>query len=201
MVNQSPTRVDRQISWIKNHKVLSVFVVVGFILIGLGTLTDALKNLFGLFASPPFDHRTGKVTIQGEGPSIEEHTREFIQSEGFAKALEEIKQQVAQFKGLANALEENPNYSDAMHACSASRKAIILLYVLRENNVQIPDKTKSELDDAFRQTLDVLKSHEEMTRFDYLYKSTKLRYDGFLLMQEKGTSAITPRMREEWDKL
>lgn len=46
MSSEEPTKVDRWLKGIKNHRVLSVCIVVGVIVIGIASFTDAVGKLW-----------------------------------------------------------------------------------------------------------------------------------------------------------
>jgi hypothetical protein len=54
-VSDKTTKVDKFILWCKNHKFISILVIVGLVIIYLGNITGAVEKLCGLFRSnsPP----------------------------------------------------------------------------------------------------------------------------------------------------
>ena len=118
-----------------------------------------------------------------------------------AALLDEVKKHIDDFKGASDALSEQPNYQDAMNACAENRRVFLKLYLLRQNEGNLPSEYMSNTEEAFKKTLSTLQDNPDILNSVDLYNSTRRRYEYFKKLRDKGPSAITPRMLEEADKL
>jgi hypothetical protein len=50
-MGQRITKVENFIRWCENHKLISILVIVGLVIIALGNFTNALETIYGLFKS------------------------------------------------------------------------------------------------------------------------------------------------------
>jgi tetratricopeptide (TPR) repeat protein len=62
------TKTDRTLDWIKDHKILSVVIVIGIIIIAIGTFTNSLQTILNLFFPSKTPTPIVNVQLPGSEP-------------------------------------------------------------------------------------------------------------------------------------
>ncbi|RPI71724.1 MAG: hypothetical protein EHM38_03375 [Geobacteraceae bacterium] len=68
----SKTLTDRMIDGLKNHPLIAIIVTIGFIIIGIGTVTDSIDKTLKFFTNPPEAHTPPPAVSQS--PSKSQHS-------------------------------------------------------------------------------------------------------------------------------
>jgi hypothetical protein len=90
---ESATRFDKSLRWLKNHPVWSVFIVLGVIIIALGTLTTALSTIFGAFRTSP-SLQVADVRVIDKAPEIDRFRRAWLPAETTVTVWDSLRYEV-----------------------------------------------------------------------------------------------------------